>query len=84
MNVLDINEQALRRKMHNRKILKKMEKGESLSSYNPQSSWFPPRPIIKKDEKALSGLYRKDKSFSLRNKKDKPSFRLLTLTSKTS
>ena len=29
MNVLDMNEQALRRRLHNRKVLKKMEKGEA-------------------------------------------------------
>lgn len=84
MNVLDLNEQAFRRKLHNRKILKRMEKGETLNLYSPQSSWFPPRPIIKKDKKAVKELYRLGKKFPLRNKKDKPGFKLLSLTTKSS
>lgn len=80
MNVLDFNEKALRRKQHNKKVLKKMEKGESLSSFNSQSSWFPPRPIIKKDKKAVEKLYKNTPSFSLRNKRDNASCKLLPLS----
>lgn len=84
MNVLDLNEQALRRRLHNRKILKKMEKGENLNVFSPQSSWFPPRPVIKKNKKAVNELYKNEKSFPLRNKNDKQVFKLLTLKTKTS
>ena len=78
MNVFDLNEQALKRKQHNRKILKKMAKGESLSTFNSQSSWFPPRPIIKKDKTAIKKLY---KDFPLRNKNDRPNCKLLSIKS---
>lgn len=85
MNVLDMNEQALRRRLHNRKILKKMERGESLSTFNNQSSWFPPRPIIKKDKKAVDKLYKGQVHLPLRNKKDattpSSSAKLITLFS---
>ncbi len=83
MNVLDMNEQALRRRLHNRKVLKKMEKGEVLSSFNNQSSWFPPRPIIQKDKKAVAKLYKGSEKLPLRNKKDQrtSSCKLITLFS---
>ena len=34
-----------------------MRQGESLNRFDAQESWFPPRPVIEKDEKALSKLY---------------------------
>ncbi len=45
------------RKKHNREIVQRMKSGETLHRYNAQSSWFPPRPIIKKDEEAIKSLY---------------------------
>ena len=42
---------------HNREILKRMETGESLTSFDSQSSWFPPRPVIEKDQEAVRKLY---------------------------
>lgn len=42
---------------HNRELLKRMEAGESLSSFDSQSSWFPPRPVLEKDQEAVKRLY---------------------------
>lgn len=80
MKVLSLDEQELRRKLHNRKVLKKMNRGEVLNSFDSQSSWFPPRPIIKKDRKALEKLYRYNEDFPLRNKKDKLSCKLVSFS----
>lgn len=43
-----------RRKRENERILHLMKSGASLSLIPPSSTWFPPRPTIKKD---LSKLY---------------------------
>lgn len=45
------------RKARNADILRRMENDESLSSFNSQSSWFPPRPTIEKDPGAIRQLY---------------------------
>jgi hypothetical protein len=34
-----------------------MRSGESLRTVDSRSSWFPPRPIIQKDQEAISRLY---------------------------
>ena len=49
------------RKKHNDEILKRFKRGESLKSYDSFSSWFPPRPIIEKDKKALEILHKEKK-----------------------
>ena len=46
------------RKKHNVDLIKRMHEGESLRSFDSHSSWFPQRPIIKKDLKAIAKLYK--------------------------
>jgi hypothetical protein len=45
------------RKHHNDELLARFYRGESLAVVSPQSTWFPPRPIIKKDENALEVIF---------------------------
>jgi hypothetical protein len=45
------------RKIENDEILRKMKTGESLTHTKPSSTWFPPRPIIKKDLKEQKRLF---------------------------
>jgi hypothetical protein len=45
------------RKERNLEILRKMKAGESLSSFDSHSSWFPNRPKIEKDPNAIKVLY---------------------------
>jgi hypothetical protein len=37
--------------------MRRMRGGESLNAYDSKASWFPPRPIIKKDDKEVSRVY---------------------------
>lgn len=46
------------RKRHNHDLIKRMREGDPLKGFDNQSSWFPPRPVIKKDEKAIAKLYK--------------------------
>ena len=48
------------RQKHNLDLLRRMRTGEALYSFDSQSSWYPPRPILEKDAKALTELYGKD------------------------
>ena len=48
------------RQKHNLDLLRRMRTGEALYSFDSQSSWYPPRPILEKDSKALAELYGKD------------------------
>lgn len=48
---------AYARMKRNDEILEKFFKGESLAKVPPQATWFPPRPIIKKDHKEMARLY---------------------------
>lgn len=45
------------RKARNQEILRRLDNGESLSSFNSYASWFPPRPIMEKDTQAIQELY---------------------------
>ncbi len=45
------------RKDHNQEILKRMAAGEPLWAFDSKASWFPPRPVIQKDPKAIGQLY---------------------------
>ena len=56
-NNRNIRRSDLRRQKHNQEIIKKMNEGESLTSFDSLSSWFPPRPKIKKDKKLIDQLY---------------------------
>jgi hypothetical protein len=54
-NVCDI------RKKHNMDLIRRMRDGDPLKSFDSRASWFPPRPVIEKDEKAVAKLYGKAK-----------------------
>ena len=45
------------RKKHNEDLIHRMKQGESLQSQSASDSWFPPRPVIKKNSAALRELY---------------------------
>jgi len=47
------------REERNSELLRRMENGEPLSSFNSFSSWYPPRPIIEKNSEAVARLYGK-------------------------
>ena len=59
MNIIEIFED---RKKRNKEILKKFFAGESLCLIPASMTWFPPRPIIKKDKKEIERLYGKDEN----------------------
>lgn len=50
---------SLLRKSRNADVLKRMKEGESLNSFDSNSSWFPPRPMVEKDPDAVKKLYGK-------------------------
>lgn len=50
------DELAKRRKLKNEDLVSRMREGENLALYSPSDTFFPPRPIIKKDIKALKQL----------------------------
>lgn len=45
------------RRQHNLDLVRRMRGGESLNAYDSKASWFPPRPMVKKDEKEISRVY---------------------------
>ncbi len=47
----------VQRKKHNEDLINRMKQGESLQSQSASDSWFPPRPVIKKNSAALKELY---------------------------
>lgn len=53
------------RKERNEHIVERLKNGDSLSSFNSQASWFPPRPLVQKDLIALKRLYGDVKSASI-------------------
>ena len=53
---------------HNKDILKRLEEGASLKSYDSESSWFPPRPLIEKDEQAMARLYNEEQGSQKKKK----------------
>ncbi len=54
----DIDDKKAKRRLdHNRGILDRMSTGEPLWAFDSKSSWFPPRPTIDKDPKAIGQLY---------------------------
>ncbi len=50
------------RKKRNQELIKRMREGDALRTVDSFSSWFPPRPIVKKDAEALAKLYPKAKT----------------------
>ncbi len=55
--ISDLNNLNKIRSSHNKELIRRMRNGESLTSFDSQSSWFPPRPIIEKDAEAINRLY---------------------------
>lgn len=45
------------RRQHNVELIRRMRNGESLTSFDSKSSWYPPRPIIEKDKAEMARLY---------------------------
>lgn len=43
----------MQRYKHNKAILEKMARGESLATVSVQSTWFPPRPLTRKEPSHL-------------------------------
>lgn len=41
----------------NSELVRRMRNGEQLTSFNSQASWYPPRPIIEKNQEAIHKLY---------------------------
>lgn len=40
----------------NKEIIKRLKNGEDLKLYSTYDSWFPPRPVIKKDKNLIKKL----------------------------
>lgn len=45
------------RKQHNSDLIRRMRNGEPLNTIDSKSSWYPPRPVIKKDEGEMARVY---------------------------
>jgi hypothetical protein len=45
------------RQKHNSDLIRRMRNGEALNAVDSKASWFPPRPIIQKDEREMARLY---------------------------
>ena len=50
------------RKVHNKRVLEKMKRGESMSTSTLKDTWYPDRSkgVIKKDPEAVKLLYGED------------------------
>lgn len=46
-----------KREERNRELVERMRQGDSLSQFNPQLSFFPPRPVIKKDPREIRRVH---------------------------
>ena len=51
------HDQNASRKNRNSELLQRMKDGDSLIAFDNHSSWFPPRPKIKKDNEEVKRLY---------------------------
>lgn len=45
------------RSQRNADILRRMRNGDPLNAIDSRASWFPPRPVIKKDQSEMARLY---------------------------
>lgn len=57
-----------RRKSQNDEVLAKFRRGQSLAIVDQQATWWPPRPIIKKNAADMARLYADNNDI----KKDEP------------
>lgn len=48
------------RKRKNQELLARVRNGESTALIPASATWFPPRPILKKDEKEIKRLFGED------------------------
>ena len=48
------------RERRNKDLVRRMKKGENLTAYNTQDTWFPNRPLIKKDKELIKKLYNEE------------------------
>lgn len=46
------------RRKRNKELIERWMRGEPLNTVSPEATWFPPRPIIKKEN---TGLFSTDK-----------------------
>jgi len=60
MTVSNSKNQKQLRLLRNADILRRMRNGDPLNTVDSRASWFPPRPIIKKDLTEMARLYRTD------------------------
>jgi hypothetical protein len=54
LNGEDMEDLESKRKRENKDLIERMKRGENLSRIPPEATWYPPRPLIKKD---LTRLY---------------------------
>lgn len=59
------------RKKENDALLEKMRRGESLATVSVSATWWPPRPVIKKDLSLLFGEKTPDPKLETFNDKNK-------------
>lgn len=45
------------RKRRNQDLIERAQRGENTALIPPQATWFPPRPLIKKDRKSMLKLF---------------------------
>ncbi len=57
MKLLKLEQKEQKRRLHNKDVLMRMKKGEPFSRFDSYTSWFPPRPIVKKDQSGMRKLY---------------------------
>jgi hypothetical protein len=73
------------RRQHNADLIRRMRSGDSLTSFDSKASWYPPRPIIKKDAREMERVYNGDasapeqRSAAARPTKATEGLRILTL-----
>lgn len=60
MKLIDIKQVRNFRKERNSDLIQRMRNGDQLTSFNSYASWYPPRPIIEKDSRAVRELYGQD------------------------
>jgi len=47
------------RKKRNKDLIHRMKAGHDMKAFDSAESWFPQRPLIKKDKKAMRRLYKR-------------------------
>lgn len=51
------NNSSDRRRQRNSDLIRRMRNGEQLNAIDSKASWYPPRPVIKKDQDEMARLY---------------------------